>query len=139
MGWMTGVQFLAGAVMVYLLFATMSRLALEPTELLVQWVSTWYYYPRCKVAGTWSWPCASSAKVKNAWSYISPFLSSWYGSLSKRWIFMAWYLVKHGDNFAIIFHLLLGIHHFKKWSCRTCIFYVILFWEGGEHCLWANW
>jgi len=30
-----------------------------------------------------------NAEVKNAWSYISTFL----------YVFMAWYLVKHRDNF----------------------------------------
>jgi len=35
---MTGVQFPAGAVMGFFLFATMSRLALGPTQPTIQWV-----------------------------------------------------------------------------------------------------
>jgi len=39
MGWMTGIQSLAGAVMEFFLFTTMSGLALGPTQQpLTQWV-----------------------------------------------------------------------------------------------------
>jgi hypothetical protein len=38
MGWMTGVQFLAGAMMGFSPFTATSRLVLTPTQPLVQWV-----------------------------------------------------------------------------------------------------
>jgi len=48
---------------------------------------------RGKEAGSWSWPAdhspTYSAKVKNMWSYKS----------TPKFIFMAWCLVKHRDNF----------------------------------------
>jgi hypothetical protein len=38
-----------------------------------------------------------SADVKAAWSYtFTPYMSSWHGA--NRYIFSAWYLVKHRDN-----------------------------------------
>jgi hypothetical protein len=39
---------------------------------------------------THSWP---SAETKNAWSYTST---------PPQYVFMAWCLVKHGDNFTLI-------------------------------------
>jgi hypothetical protein len=43
-----------------------------------------------KAAWAWSWPYTpSSAEVKNAWSYTS----------TPQYVFMAWCLVKHRDNF----------------------------------------
>jgi len=46
MGWTTGVQFLAGAMMGFFLFTTMSRLALGPTQ-PITWV--WgLFSPRVK-------------------------------------------------------------------------------------------
>jgi len=56
-------------------------------------------FPVGKAAGAWSWPLTSvsSAEVKNAWSY----------TCTPLYVFMAWCLVKHRDNFtfALTFYL----------------------------------
>jgi len=53
-------------------------------------------FPGIKAALTWSWP-PSSAEVKT-WSYTS----------TPPYVFMAWYLVKHRNIFALPYHLLEG-------------------------------
>jgi hypothetical protein len=71
------------------LFTTASRTALEPTQPPIQWI------PRALSLGVerpgreadHSPP--SSADVKNAWSY----------TFILQYVFMAWCLVKHRDNF----------------------------------------
>jgi hypothetical protein len=71
MGWMNGLQFLAGTIMGFVLSITMSRPALEPTQ-----------PPNQQVLGAFTpgvkWPgheadhsLLSGAKVKNIWSYTS--------------------------------------------------------------------
>jgi hypothetical protein len=76
------------------LFNTASRTAMGPTQPPTQWV-----------AGALSlgvkWPGReadhsppSSAEIKNAWSYTS----------TPQYVFMAWYLVKHRDNFTFYIH-----------------------------------
>jgi hypothetical protein len=64
------------------LFATASRTAPGPTQSTIQWVpevlSPWVKRSR-----------REAAKVKNAWSYTS----------TPQYVFMAWCLVKHRDNF----------------------------------------
>jgi hypothetical protein len=74
----------------FLLFATASRLTLWPTQPPIQWV------PRLKLPELKAYhKSPSSTKVKNAWSYTS----------TPQYVFMAWCLVKHRDNFT--FHLYL--------------------------------
>jgi hypothetical protein len=53
----------------------------------------------------------SNAEVKNVWSYTStPYTSSLRGAwLSKEHIIMAWYFVKHRDNFTYF----TSVPHFK--------------------------
>jgi len=68
---MTGVQFLAGAMMGFFLFATMSRLAPMPTQPSVHWL-----LGELKQGVKWPGHEAdhlppSSAEVKNAWNYTS--------------------------------------------------------------------
>jgi len=50
MDWMTGIHFMAGAGKGYFLFATMSRLALRPTQPPIEWVP-WALSPRVKRPG----------------------------------------------------------------------------------------
>jgi hypothetical protein len=86
---MTRVQYLAGAIMGFFLFATVSRLALGHTQPSIQWILG-TLTPRVKQLGhkaDYSPP--SSAEVKNAWSYAS----------TPPYIFMACCLVKYRDNF----------------------------------------
>jgi hypothetical protein len=71
------------------LFATASRPALESTHTPIQWVpgafSPAVKPPECEDIHS----SASSAEVKNAWTYTS----------SPSYVLMAWYLLKHKDNF----------------------------------------
>jgi hypothetical protein len=73
------------------LFTTVSRKALEPTQPPIQWVpgalSLRVKRPGCEADQ--SPPC--SAEVKNAWSHTS----------TPQYVFMAWCLVKHRDNFTL--------------------------------------
>jgi hypothetical protein len=68
---MTGVQFLAGAMMVYFLVTTTSGLALGFTQPPIQWVpgalSPGVKRPEREAGNS----PPSSAKVKNEWSYTS--------------------------------------------------------------------
>jgi hypothetical protein len=82
MSWTTGVQSPAGPTMGFFLFSTASRPVLEPTQPPIQWI------PWLGREADHSAPF--SAEVKNAWSY----------SPTPQYFFMAWYLVKHGDNFS---------------------------------------
>jgi hypothetical protein len=71
------------------LFTTASRPNLGPTQPPIQWVlvslSLGVKRPECEADNS----PPSSAKVKNAWSYAS----------TTQYVFMAWCLVKHRDNF----------------------------------------
>jgi hypothetical protein len=72
------------------LFTTASRPALGPTQPPIQWV------PGMKLPGRevdHSYPF--SAEVKNTWRYTS----------TLPYVFMAWCLVKHRDNFTFNFYL----------------------------------
>jgi hypothetical protein len=73
------------------LFTTASRTALEPTQPPIQWVpgalSLGVKRPGCEAEHS----PPSSAEV-NAWSYTS----------TPQYVFMAWCLVKHRDNFTFI-------------------------------------
>jgi hypothetical protein len=74
------------------LFTTASRTALGPIQPPIQWI------PGALSLGIkWPWREAdhsppSSAEVKNAWSCTS----------NPQYVFMAWCLVKHRDNFTCI-------------------------------------
>jgi hypothetical protein len=76
------------------LFTTASILALRPTQPPIQWVpgalSLGVKWLGCEVDHS----PPSNAKVKNAWSYTS----------TPQYVFMAWYLVKHSDNFTFTFN-----------------------------------
>jgi hypothetical protein len=71
MGWMTGVQYPAVAMMRLFLFATASRQVLESTQPRIQW-TTWAITPGVKRPGSEA-DCSppASAEVRNGWSYSS--------------------------------------------------------------------
>jgi len=72
MDWTTGVQFLAGAMMEFILFTTTSRPALEPTQPPIQRVQGAPPTPGVKQPGREAdHSPPSSAEVKNVWSYTS--------------------------------------------------------------------
>jgi hypothetical protein len=78
------------------LFTTASRLGLRPTQPPFHWVSV-------AVSLGVKWPGReadhtppSSAEVKNAWRY----------TYTPQYIFMAWCLVKHMDNFTVFLRLI---------------------------------
>jgi hypothetical protein len=89
-GWTIGVLgFYSRRGLGIFLFTTASRMALGPTQPPIQWV-TGVLSLRIKRPGreTDHSP-PSSAEVKNEWSYTS----------TPQYVFMAWCLVKHWDNF----------------------------------------
>jgi len=59
MGWTTGVQFLAWAMMGLFLFATISRMALGPTQPPIQWIPWALTGVGGKAVKTQSWPLTS--------------------------------------------------------------------------------
>jgi len=71
MGWTTGVQFPAQAMMGFFLFATASISALKPIQPPIQWVpgviSTGVKRPRREA----NYSPPSSAEIKNVWIYTS--------------------------------------------------------------------
>jgi hypothetical protein len=71
------------------LFTTMFRMALEPTQPPIQWARGALSLGLKRPGREADHLPPSSAKVKNAWSYTS----------TPQYIFMAWCLVKHRDNF----------------------------------------
>jgi hypothetical protein len=78
MGWMMEIQDLAGAI--FLLFATMLRLALVPTQPPIQWV-----------------PGALSPGVKHLWTThlcLVPRLLHGAVPMLPQYSFMAWCLIK---------------------------------------------
>jgi hypothetical protein len=80
------------------LFSTASRPALGPTQPTIQWVpgaiSLGVKRPGCEADHS----PPSSAEVKNAWSYTS----------TPQYAFMTWCLVKHRDNFTLLYFTLQG-------------------------------
>jgi hypothetical protein len=96
-GWTIGVLgFDSRRVLGIFLFTTVSRTALEPTQPRIQWVpgalSLGVKRPGCEADHS----PPSSAEVKNAWSYTS----------TPQYVFMAWCLVKHRDNFTFTFNFI---------------------------------
>jgi len=71
MGWTTGVQSLAGAMMEFFLNATASRPELESNQPPIQWLpgalSSWVRWPGREANHS----PPSSVVVKNKWNYIS--------------------------------------------------------------------
>jgi hypothetical protein len=59
----------------------------------VVWDQPNLVFPGDKATGAWSWP-PSSPKVTDAWNRTA----------TSQYIFMVWCLLKHSDNFALLFH-----------------------------------
>jgi hypothetical protein len=77
---MTGVQFPAGAIKKFVLFATVSRLALEPTQAPIRWLLEVLFLEVKRLGHESDHSPLSSAEGKNAWSHTS----------TLPYIFMAW-------------------------------------------------
>jgi len=88
MGWMNGVQFLAGG-RDFFLFTTKSRPALQPKQPPVQWILGVLTLVIKQPGHEADYSPQFSAEIKNVWSYTSTI----------PYVFMAWCLVKHSDNF----------------------------------------
>jgi hypothetical protein len=86
---MNGVRFPVGLGV--FLFDTMFRPALGPTQPPVRWVPGVLSLEVKRPEREADHSAPSSAEVKNAWSYTS----------IPQYAFMAWCLVKHGDNFTL--------------------------------------
>jgi hypothetical protein len=71
MGWTTGFQFLARAVMGLFHFATAFRLALGPTQSPIQWAAGPLMLEVKHLGHEADHSPPSSAEIKKAWSYIS--------------------------------------------------------------------
>jgi hypothetical protein len=83
----------------------MSRQALDPTLPLIQWILE-ALFPGLKWLGceaNHSPPC--NAKVRNSWSctFNTPYVFIVRHLIRKGYASMAWYLVKHRDNFTFTF------------------------------------
>jgi hypothetical protein len=84
------------------LFTTMSRMALGPTQFPIPWVPGALSLRVMWLGHEADHSPPSSAKVKNVWSYTS----------TPQYVFMAWCLVKHKDNFTFtLIQLSLLISH----------------------------
>jgi len=96
MGWINGVQFLAEVEKGFFSpLVVTPRLALGHTHFPIQCIPGGSY-PSRKMPEMWSWPFTpSSVVVKNTWSCTSIL----------PYIFMAWYLFKHRDNFTFTLSL----------------------------------
>jgi hypothetical protein len=90
MGWTTGVLgFECRRGLGIFLFATASRTALGPTQPPIQWIPGTLSLGVKRQGREADHSLPSSAEVKNAWSY----------TFTPQYVFMAWCLVKHRDNF----------------------------------------
>jgi hypothetical protein len=116
MGWTIGVlgfDFRRGLGI--FLFTTVSRTALWPTQPLIQWVPGALSLGVKRPGGEADHSHPSSTEVKNEWSY----------TFTPQYVFMAWCLVKHRDNFTFTILPLsaliqyLDIHHYEAPSCTT--------------------
>jgi hypothetical protein len=81
------VRFPAGAG--NFLLTTVSRTALGPTQPPIQWVTGALSLGVKRLGREADHSPPSCAEVKNAWSYTS----------TPQYVFVAWCLVKHRDNF----------------------------------------
>jgi hypothetical protein len=88
------------------LFTTASRTAQRPTQPPIQWVPGPLSLEVKRSGRESDHSPPSSAEVKNAWSYTS----------TSQYVFMAWCLVKHSDNFT-----------FTEFRTRTTFIYSYTF------------
>jgi hypothetical protein len=116
------------------LFTTASRLSLGPTQLSIQWVSGTIStgVKRSRREADHSHP--PSATVKNAWIYTS----------TPQYDFMAWYLVKHSDNFTFTFNKIwMGKKHLIDEHCMSLCWgialnYDLFLYRGLGGCVVGN-
>jgi hypothetical protein len=95
-GWMLGVLgFDSRRGLGMFLFTTASRTALGPTQPPIQWVPGALYLAVRRPGREADHSPPSCAEVENAWSYTS----------IPPYVFMAWCLVKHRNNFTFTFYL----------------------------------
>jgi hypothetical protein len=95
MGWPIGVLgFDSRWRLGIILFTTASRTALGPTQPPIQWVPGAFSLGVKRPGREADHSPLSSAEVKNAWSYTS----------TPQYVFRAWCLVKHRDNFTFTIH-----------------------------------
>jgi len=87
---MTRVRVPTGVWKGFFLFATVSRQALGPNHVSVQWVPGALSAEVKRLGREADLSPPSSAEVKNAWICV----------YTPLYVFMASYLVKHRDNFA---------------------------------------
>jgi hypothetical protein len=82
------------------LFTTVSRTALGPIQPPIQWVPRALFLGVKRPRREADHSPPSSAEVKNAWSYTS----------TPQYVFMAWCLVKHRDNFTftLVYYITYG-------------------------------
>jgi hypothetical protein len=83
--------FNSGGVGIFL-FTTASRTALEPSQPPIQWIPGAFSLGIKWLGREPDHSPPSNAEVKNAWSYTS----------TPQYVFMAWCLVKHRDNFTFL-------------------------------------
>jgi hypothetical protein len=102
MGWIIGVLGFNSQLGIFL-STTTSRKALEPTQPPIQWVPEALSLEVKHLGHGADHSPPSSAKVKNVWSYTS----------ISQYVFMAWCLVKHRNNFTFTFT------DRKKKECQT--------------------
>jgi hypothetical protein len=88
------------------LFTTVSRTALGPTKPPMQWVPGIFSLGVKRPGRESDHSTPSSAEVKNAWSCTS----------TPQYVFTAWCLVKHRDNFTFYIYLLSIIKFLKNFS-----------------------
>jgi hypothetical protein len=93
-------------------FTTASGPTLGPTQPPIQWVSGALSLGVKRPGSEADHSHRSSAEAKNAWSYTS----------TPHYVFMAWCLVKHRDNFTLLYFTLLSF---------TLLYFTFrLVWEG---------
>jgi len=74
---------------IFFLFVPAFRPVLRPGQPPIRWIPGALSLGLKRLRGETDHSCPSSAEVKNAWSYTS----------TTKFVFMAWYLVKHRNNF----------------------------------------
>jgi len=116
-GWTIGVLgFVSRRGLDIFLFSTLSRQALGPTQppikrnpgVLSPWVK------RQEREADYSHP--SSVEVKNSWSYTS----------TPQYVFIAWCLVKHRDNFTITVYLRISLILVFAAVCTNPLIYELI-------------
>jgi hypothetical protein len=99
MGWETGFQFPAGAILVsffFFVFTTASRRALGPTQPPIQWVPGALSSGTKRTGREADHSPPSSAEVKNTLSYTP--------TTTPQYAFMVWDFVKQRDDFTFTFN-----------------------------------